>query len=107
MTEKLEKLIENTLKDILLANAVLTLIFAMPMAVISKYGLSIIIWFMTVLISPALCAVGAWLVSRISHHADKYFHSKWTKRMYIFYVIAATECLLVYSIVQIMKNLIK
>ncbi|BEH73264.1 hypothetical protein [Edwardsiella tarda] len=107
MKDNLEKLIENTLKDILLANAALTFIFAIPMAIISRYGMGIIIWFITVLIAPALCAVGAWLVSRTSDHAEEFFHRRWAKRIYVFYTLAAAEFLLVYSIAQVMKNLMK
>ncbi|XOP78000.1 hypothetical protein ACM66L_01325 [Escherichia coli] len=73
MKDNLAKLIENTLKDILLANAALTFIFAIPMAIISRHGMGITIWFITVLIAPALCAVGAWLVSRTSGHAEGSF----------------------------------
>lgn len=72
MKDNLEKLIENTLKDILLANAALTFIFAIPMAIISRHGMGITIWFITVLIAPALCAVGAWLVSRTFGHAEEF-----------------------------------
>ena len=103
MKDNLEKLIENTLKDILLANAALTFIFAIPMAIISRHGMGITIWFITVLIAPALCAVGAWLVSRTFGHAEEFFH----RRIYVFYTLAAAEFLLVYSIAQIMKNLMK
>ncbi|MCW7135204.1 hypothetical protein OHC60_22425 [Escherichia coli] len=84
MKDNLEKLIENTLKDILLANAALTFIFAIPMAIISRHGMGITIWFITVLIAPALCAVGAWLVSRTSGHAEEFFHRRWAKRIYVF-----------------------
>ncbi len=79
MKDNLAKLIENTLKDILLANAALTFIFAIPMAIISRHGMGITIWFITVLIAPALCAVGAWLVSRTSGHAEEFFHRRWAK----------------------------
>ncbi|HDV2611657.1 TPA: hypothetical protein RHY84_001330 [Escherichia coli] len=107
MKDNLEKLIENTLKDILLANAALTFIFAIPMAIISRHGMGITIWFITVLIAPALCAVGAWLVSRTFGHAEEFFHRRWAKRIYVFYTLAAAEFLLVYSIAQIIKNLMK
>ncbi|MCL0881401.1 hypothetical protein LXE97_00310 [Escherichia marmotae] len=40
MKDNLAKLIENTLKDILLANAALTFIFAIPMAIISRHGMA-------------------------------------------------------------------
>ncbi|MGU4364970.1 hypothetical protein ACVURY_07720, partial [Escherichia coli] len=53
------------------------------------------------------CAVGAWLVSRTFGHAEEFFHRRWAKRIYVFYTLAAAEFLLVYSIAQIMKNLMK
>lgn len=107
MKENLEKLLENTLKDILLGNAVLTFIFAMPIAIISKHGLGMTTWLMTAFIAPALCAVGAWLVSRMGHHAEVYFQKEWARRIYVIYVLCSAEFLLVYSITQIIKNLIK
>lgn len=107
MKQSLDKLIENTLKDILLGNAALTFIFAIPLAIISKHGLSITIWLMTIFIAPALCAVGAWIVARISHHAEVYFNRKWSKRTYVFYALCSAEFLLIYSISQILKNIIK
>ena len=107
MNESLDKLIENTFKDILLGNAVLTFIFAISLAIISKHGLSIIIWLMTIFIAPALCAVGAWLVARIVHHAEAYFQRKWAKRVYVLYTLLSAEFLLVYSIFQILKNILK
>lgn len=107
MKQSLDKLIENTLKDILLGNAALTFIFAIPLAIISKYGLSIIIWLMTIFIAPALCAVGTWLVARIVHHSEAYFQLKWAKLLYVFYTLSSAESLLVYSISQILKNILK
>ncbi|HBC7435778.1 hypothetical protein [Enterobacter bugandensis] len=107
MKQSLDKLIENTLKDILLGNAALTFIFAIPLAIISKYGLSITIWLMTIFIAPALCAVGTWLVARIVHHSEAYFQLKWAKLLYVFYTLSSAESLLVYSISQILKNILK
>ncbi|MBC4396539.1 hypothetical protein AAHT73_20615 [Klebsiella pneumoniae] len=107
MKEKLDKLIENTLKDILLGNAALTFIFAIPLAIISKQGLSTTIWLMTIFIAPALCAVGAWMVARITQHAEVYFNHMWVKKIYVFYALCSAECLLIYSISQILKNIIK
>lgn len=107
MKENLDKLIENTLKDILLGNAALTFIFAIPLTIISKNGVSIIIWLMTIFIAPALCAVGTWLVARMMHHAEAYFQRKWAKRLYVSYTLCSAEFLLVYSISQIVKNILK
>lgn len=107
MKENLDKLIENTLKDILLGNASLTFIFAIPLAIISKHGLSVTIWLMTIFIAPALCAVSTWLVGRIVHHAEAYFQRKWAKRLYVIYTLCSAEFLLVYSISQILKNILK
>lgn len=107
MNEDAQKLVENTIKDILLGNTALTLIFALPLAYISKHGLDAITWTGTVFIAPALCCVGTWIVSRVDHHATAFFNSKWARRAYVFYVLIAAEFLIVYSVSQIIKSLLK
>ncbi|WP_337029538.1 hypothetical protein [Pantoea sp. USMM079] len=107
VNEEVQKLIENTIKDILLGNTALTFLFAMPLAYISKHGLDVVIWAGTVLIAPALCCVGAWIVSRVYHHATAFFTSKWLKRGYVLYVLISAEFLFIYSLSQIIKTIIK
>ena len=107
MNEDSQKLIENTIKDILLGNTALTFIFALPLAYISKHGLDAVLWAGTVFIAPALCCVGAWIVSRVNHHATVFFNSKWTRKGFIFYVLISAEFLFIYSVGHIVKSLIK
>lgn len=107
MEENVQKLVENTVKDILLGNTALTFLFAVPMAYIVKNGLDIGIWLLTLFIAPALCGVGTWIVSRIQHHASDFFHSKLARRCYVSYVLISAELLVIYSITQIIRTLIK
>lgn len=65
------------------------------------------IWLLTLFIAPALCGVGTWIVSRIQHHARDFFHSSWARRGYVAYVLVSAELLVIYSITQIIRTLIK
>ena len=104
--EEVQKLVENTIKDILLGNTALTFLFAMPLAYISKHDLDVVIWAGTVLIAAALCCVGAWIVSRVNHHAAAFFTSNWLRRGYVLYVLISAEFLLIYSLGQIIQTLL-
>lgn len=107
MNENVQKLVENTVKDILLGNTALTFLFAVPLAYIVRNGLDIGIWLLTLFIAPALCGVGTWIVSRIQHYARDFFHSSWARRSYVAYVLGSAELLVIYSIIQIIRTLIK
>lgn len=100
------KLIENTIKDILLGNTALTLLFALPIAYIVKYGLNSILFVLNGFLAPMLLVVGVWIVSRVQNHASVFFHSKWISSLYVMYVLLSVELVLVYSILQIAKTLI-
>lgn len=107
MNENVQKLVENTVKDMLLGNTALTFLFAIPMAYIVKHGLDMGTLLLTLFIAPALCGVGTWIVSRIQHHSSDIFRSKWARRGYVAYVLVSTELLVIYSITQIIKTFIK
>jgi len=107
MNEEVQKLVENTLKDVLLGNTVMTFLFAVPLAYIAKNGMGTAIWGITFFIAPALCCVGTWIVSRVLNHANAFFNSRWIRRGYVMYVLISAECLVIYSISQIVKALIK
>ncbi|AXZ46916.1 hypothetical protein AM363_08095 [Citrobacter freundii] len=107
MNKNVQALVENTVKDILLGNAALTFLFAVPLAYIVKNGLDIGIWLLTLFIAPALCGVGTWIVSRIEYHAKSFFHSRWARRGYVVYVLVSAELLVIYSITQLTRTLIK
>lgn len=107
MNESTQKIIENTVKDILLGNAALSFLFTVPIAYIFKHGLGVGVWVITLFIAPALCGVGAWTVSRVEHHAGAFFISKWIRRSYVVYVLLFVELMLIYLIYQIIKTIIK
>lgn len=107
MKENALKLVENTIKDILLGNTAVTFLFALPIAYISKHGLDVVTWGITLFVAPALCVIGTWMVSRIRSHADAFFSSAWLRRGYVVYVLLSTECLIIYSLSQIIKTAIK
>ena len=107
MNEEVQKLVENTLKDVLLGNTAITFLFAVPLAYIARNGLGMFIWGITLFIAPALCGVGTWIVSRVLNHANAFFNSLWIKRGYVIYVLMSAECLVIYSISQIVKALVK
>lgn len=105
MKEDTQKLIENTIKDILLGNATLTFLFAIPLAYIVKSGLATGLWGLTLLVAPSMLAVIVFVISRIQSHATIFFKSIWAKWSYVIYALVSAELLLVYSIVQIVKML--
>lgn len=107
MNENVQKLVENTVKDILLGNTALTFLFAVPLAYISKHDLDKGAWILTIFLAPALCGIGTWIVSRVQHHSREFFNNRWLKWGYVAYVLIFTEILMVYSIVQIVRTLIK
>jgi len=105
--EDTQKLIENTIKDILLGNAALTFLFAFPLTAIAKTGLTVGLWGLTCFVLPGMLATGVWVVARVKSHAYAFFNSEWARVVYVVYALASTEILLVYSIVQIVKTLLK
>ncbi|MEH5014624.1 hypothetical protein [Phytobacter diazotrophicus] len=107
MNEEAQKLVENTLKDVLLGNTAITFLFAVPLAFIARHGLGAAMWAITLFIAPALCGVGTWIVTRVLNHATAFFKSTWIKRGYVIYVLMSAECLAIYSISQIVKALVK
>lgn len=107
MNENVQKLVENTIKDMLLGNTALTFMFALPLAYISKHGLDAGVWVVTAFVAPGLCCVGTWIVSRIDHHAMALFNSRWARRVYVCYVLMSAEFLIIYSITQIIKSILR
>ena len=107
MNGSVQKLVENTIKDVVLGNTALTFLFSIPLAYIVKHGLDVGLWLLTIFIAPAIFGVGVWTVSRIKNHASEFIHSKWLRRAYVAYVLISAELLIIYSIVQIVITLIK
>lgn len=107
MKEDIQKLIENTIKDILLGNAVLTFLFALPLAYIVKSGPEIGLLALTLFVAPPMLVVAVFVICRVYSYAHVYFESKWAKWGYIIYTLVSTELLMIYSITQIVKMLLK
>lgn len=107
MIEDAQKLIENTIKDIVFSNAALTFLFAIPLAYVVKNGLTTGLLGLTLFLVPSMCAVGFFVVYRIYSYANVYFESKWAKWLYVIYALVSTELLMIYSIAQIVKVLLK
>lgn len=107
MNEDTQKLIENTIKDVLLGNTAVTFIFALPLSFIAKHGFSVAVWAITLFVAPILYFIGTWIVTRIQFHASAFFISKWARRGFVIYVLISTEFLVIYSIAQVIKTLIK
>ncbi|GAB2932172.1 hypothetical protein [Hafnia psychrotolerans] len=107
MKEDTQKLIENTIKDILLGNAALTFLFAIPLAYIVKSGLAVGLWGLTLFVAPPMLVVIVFVICRIQSHASIFFKSIWAKWGYVIYALASAELLVIYSIVQIVKMLLK
>ncbi|MGA7586034.1 MAG: hypothetical protein WCB03_08400 [Rouxiella badensis] len=107
MKEDTQKLIENTIKDILLGNAALTFLFAIPLAYIVKREPAAGLLGLTLFVAPSMVAVIVFVTSRIQSHAGIFFKSVWAKWGYVIYALVSTELLMLYSIAQIVKMLIK
>ncbi len=107
MKEEAQKLIENTLKDMLLGNTALTFLFAIPIAFIARGGLNAGVWGLTLFVAPSMLVVIVWIICKLQSHALIFFQSIWLRRLYVVYVLISTELLLVYSIFQVVKALVK
>lgn len=107
MKEDVQKLIENTIKDMLLGNTALTLLFAIPIAFIAKSGLTPSLWILALFVAPSMLAVVVFVVTRIDSYADSFFKSTWAKRSYVVYTLVSTEFMLIYSVLQLGKALTK
>lgn len=107
MIEDAQKLIENSIKDMLLGNAALTFLFAIPLAYIVQSGPTVGLLGLTLFVAPSMLAVIVFVISRIHSYANVYFASKWAKWGYNIYALVSTELLMIYSIAQIIKVLLK